>query len=128
MPVGKIFPLMLLIAALASCQMTSSGAGMGTGAGTGTGMGSSGGSTGALSISGFTFQPTPDTIAGGVSLTWTNLDGVTHTVTTDTGVTPAFDSGAMGPGTSYSLTLTLPGTYAYHCSIHTGMKGTIVVQ
>ena len=118
MPARKIFPLMLLIAALASCQMTSSGAGMG----------SSGGSSAALSISGFAFMPNPDTISSGVSLTWTNLDGVAHTVTADTGVTPAFDSGAIAPGASSSLVLTLPGTYAYHCSIHTSMKGTIIVQ
>jgi plastocyanin len=62
-----------------------------------------------------------------VTLTWTNYDGVAHTVT-DSALTPTFDSGNISQGTSYSLTLTIPGTYAYHCSIHPGMTGTIVVQ
>jgi plastocyanin len=121
-----ILTLVLLIVVMASCQMAGTGTGMGSGTGTGTGTGSSGGSTGALSISGFAFQPQTDTVSSGMRLTWTNHDGATHTVTAD-GMTPAFDSGNISPGASYSLTLTLPGTYTYHCKIHLGMTGTIVV-
>jgi plastocyanin len=109
MPARKILPLVLVMAAMASCQMAGSGAGV-------------------VAISGFSFQPAMTTISGGVSLTWTNYDSATHTVTTDSGVTPAFDSGNITPFISYSLVLTLPGTYAYHCSIHTSMRGTIIVQ
>ena len=122
MSVRKIFPFMLVIAAIASCKMTSAGTGAAVG------MGYSGGSTSAVAISGFSFQPAASTISGGISLTWTNHDGVTHTVTTDTGVTPGFDSGNISPGASYRLLLTLPGTYTYHCAIHTSMKGTLIVQ
>ena len=40
----------------------------------------------------------------------------------------AFTSGNLANGKTYSFTFTTPGTYAYHCAIHTYMKATIIVQ
>ncbi len=79
----------------------------------------------AVSISNFTFVPTPITVTHGNALTWTNTDGVQHTVTADDG---SFGSGKLSNGQTFSETLNTPGTYTYHCSIHTNMHGTVVVQ
>jgi plastocyanin len=45
-------------------------------------------------------------------------------VTADTN---SFASGNLQPGGSFSFTFTRPGTYAYHCSIHPSMHGSVVV-
>lgn len=40
---------------------------------------------------------------------------------------PAFDSGNLASGDSFSWTPEEPGTYGYHCTYHSGMTGTITV-
>ncbi len=75
-----------------------------------------------VSIANFAFTPNSITIAPGDSITWTNDDSTTHTVTgSDWG------SGDLAPGATFSHTFATNGTYAYHCSIHTFMTGTVVV-
>jgi plastocyanin len=123
MQARRILSLLLVTAALMSCSVGSMDYGSGSGM---TGSGSSG-SGGAPSISGFAFHPATITTSSGTTLTWTNHDGTAHTVTSTSGP-EAFDSKNIAPGSSYSLVLTLPGTYAYKCKIHAGMKGKIVVQ
>ncbi len=81
---------------------------------------------------GLTFQPATIRVTVGVNNTivWTNGDSVVHTVTSTSvpsGAT-AFDSGNVNAGKSFSVTLTVPGTYQYHCAIHSWMTGTIVVS
>ncbi|MEO8363932.1 MAG: cupredoxin domain-containing protein [Ilumatobacteraceae bacterium] len=75
-----------------------------------------------ISIKNLTF-----TVAGNVKstdvLSVTNRDGFTHTVTSDSG---AFDVTVEG-GTKEKLPTLSPGTYAFHCNIHTSMHGTLVV-
>jgi len=73
------------------------------------------------------FSPNPFTIslASQTKVTWGNNDGTTHTITADGG---AFNSGNIGGGGTFSHTFTTPGTYAYHCSIHPTMVGSIVVN
>ena len=77
-----------------------------------------------------TFKPTPDTIASGetVQFAW---HSVPHNVVWD--ATPAAVANIGDGDTGYtsgdsSRVLTAPGTYAYHCDIHDGMTGIIVVQ
>lgn len=79
----------------------------------------------AVSISNFAFVPTPITVAQGSPITWTNSDGVQHTVTADDG---SFGSLKLNKGDTFSQALQTPGTYNYHCSIHASMHGTIVVK
>jgi plastocyanin len=61
----------------------------------------------------------------GDAVTWTNDGGRTHTVTADYG---AFDSGDLSIGHQFTWTPTAPGTYTYHCAIHTAMLGVVHVR
>ena len=79
----------------------------------------------AVDIAGFAFSPQSVTVAVGDTVTWSNADVRSHTVTANGG---AFDTGTIGGNTSKSLTFSTAGTFAYHCRIHPSMTGTVVVQ
>jgi plastocyanin len=76
-------------------------------------------------IQGMAFNPVTITVSAGTTITWTNKDGVSHTVTSDTAL---FDSGTIASNGTYSHTFSTAGTFAYHCSIHTDMMATVVVN
>jgi len=78
-----------------------------------------------ITIKNFAFNPGSITVVIGVNntVTWTNEDTVTHTVTADGG---SFNS-SVPAGMTFTHTFTTAGIYAYHCSIHTYMKGTVRV-
>ena len=78
-----------------------------------------------VNIVNFSFAPGTLPISAGTTVTWTNNDSTTHHVASDTGV---FDSGDMAPNATFSYTFKSTGTFPYHCSIHTYMKGTIAVH
>ena len=78
----------------------------------------------AASNNGPGFAPTPLTVPAGTTVTFGNNDGTTHTATADNGAWNV----SLTPGQTNTTTLTTPGTYTYHCTIHSFMKGTIVVQ
>jgi len=81
------------------------------------------------------FSPQNVTVVIGVNNTvmWTNNDtnngGTDHTVTSSSvpSGAAAFDSGIMKEGATFTQTFMTPGTYEYHCSIHSWMKGSVVV-
>ncbi len=78
-----------------------------------------------VEISGFAFKPDTLTIPPGTTVTWTNLDGPPHTVTTrETG----YDSKRLSTGDTFSYTFEQNGTYEYYCSIHPSMTATIIVE
>ena len=79
-----------------------------------------------IAISNFAFSPSALTVKKGDTVTWTNQDSASHTVTSDSG--SELSSSTLPQGGTYSHTFTVAGTYNYHCSIHTMMKGTIIVQ
>ena len=79
----------------------------------------------AVSIANFAFAPASMTVAVGTTVTWTNTDSAGHTVTADDG---SFKSDKLATGATFSQTFTKAGTYAYHCSIHSSMTGTITVH
>ncbi|HXO84096.1 MAG TPA: cupredoxin domain-containing protein [Gemmatimonadales bacterium] len=88
--------------------------------------GSTGGHGNAITVSNNSFNPNPDTAAVGVvTFTWTNASN-SHNVTWSTGPTTPANSATMTTGT-YQATLA-QGTYTYHCTVHQGMNGTIVVE
>lgn len=81
------------------------------------------------------FAPAKLVVVIGVNNTieWVNMDNVTHTVVA-TGVPSGaamFASGGSGlsNGQTFTVTLAVPGTYTYHCSIHpVWMQGQIIVK
>ncbi len=77
------------------------------------------------------FSPDAIVVVVGVNNTifWNNSDVAPHTATSDPGDPAAFDTGTISPGAaSTGITLTVPGTYTYHCSFHSWMQGTITVK
>ena len=71
------------------------------------------------------YQPDPVTVQAGQSVTWTWEDqGNQHSVSADNG---SFESCLQGAGATFTTTFTTAGTYAYHCSIHPQMKGSVTV-
>lgn len=91
--------------------------------------GGGGAKTASVTMKGFAFGPATVTIAKGGSVTFTNNDGTTHTVSSGTAPNKdgKFDKEVAG-GSETTITLDTPGTYTYFCNIHQTMKGTIVVN
>ncbi|MDA4128267.1 MAG: plastocyanin/azurin family copper-binding protein [Thaumarchaeota archaeon] len=71
------------------------------------------------------FSPSNFTAKVGQTVTWSNGDGSTHTVTSKG--SSLFDSGNIASGGTFSYTFTQAGTYQYYCTIHPWMIGTVVV-
>jgi plastocyanin len=80
-----------------------------------------------VTIKSYSFNPGTIKVVIGVNNTvvWTNEDAVKHTVTSDNGSWGS--PGGLSPGGTYTYTFMSPGTYPYHCSIHTFMTGTVIV-
>ncbi|MEO8363933.1 MAG: cupredoxin domain-containing protein [Ilumatobacteraceae bacterium] len=75
-----------------------------------------------ITISGAVFSVTGD-VNSADTVSVTNNDSFKHTVTSDDGV---FDVAVEG-GATESLPALSPGTYAFHCKIHSTMHGTLTV-
>ena len=84
--------------------------------------------TGSIDIKNMMFTPSQITVQKGGTVTWTNNDTTTHTVVDDLSNVGGPNSGDIAPGATYSFTFNKTGSFQYHCSIHTSMRGTIVVQ
>ena len=76
-------------------------------------------------IKNYTYTPSPVTIKVGQSVAWIDDDQNAHTVTA---VDASFDSGNIDNGGTYTHTFIKAGTYAYYCTYHTYMKGTVIVK
>jgi plastocyanin len=76
-------------------------------------------------IKNFDYSPMALTVSAGSTVTWKNLDGEPHTVTSTDGL---FRSGALDENDSYSFKFDKPGIYKYVCSIHPKMMATITVK
>jgi plastocyanin len=84
----------------------------------------------AVSItSAFAFEPAAVTISRGASVTWTNTSGNNHTVTSGTPEQPSNKfNRALEPKATFTVKFDDAGTFAYFCSIHMTMRGTVVVR
>jgi plastocyanin len=71
------------------------------------------------------YGPSQLDVLPGETVLWSNVSQRTHTVTSDTGL---FDSGHLPSGDRFSFTFSRPGTYKYHCTIHTSIVGEIDVR
>jgi plastocyanin len=71
------------------------------------------------------FTPDDVDVAVGTTVTWMNTDSVSHTSTSNAS---GWNSGTIAPGRQFSFTYQTAGTFPYHCAIHPGMVGTVVVR
>ena len=80
-----------------------------------------------VSIASMAFNPPSLTVKKGSIVRWVNNDVVAHTVmfTRQSGITCG--TGIMSSAQSCSVKFDDLGTYAYTCSIHPGMQGTVIV-
>jgi plastocyanin len=76
-----------------------------------------------VGIANFAFHPPTLRIAKGSQVTFSNSSKVTHTATRG----GAFDTGPIKPGRSVTVRFKQKGSFRYHCTIHPGMRGKIVV-
>jgi len=77
------------------------------------------------------FLPNSLEIRVGDTVSWSNDDTATHTVTSGTvtaGVTGVFDSGLLMAGATFEFTFNETGKYDYFCMVHPWMTGTVNVN
>ena len=110
-----LVPVVVLSLALVGCGSSSKKS---------SSTGSTGASASAISIKELTFSPATLNVKVGTTVTVKNDDTPTHTWTADDG---SFDE-QLSPGASATHTFDKAGTFAYHCKIHSSMKGTVVVS
>jgi len=92
---------------------------------------------GASTLTDKAFSPNPIQAKVGQTVVWTNDDSAFHTVTSGKiGAADAgkmFDSGLQGPtaltakGKTFEHTFDTAGEFDYHCTLHPGMTGKVVV-
>jgi plastocyanin len=70
------------------------------------------------------YSPRAVSAAAGDTITWVNRGRAVHTATADG---PAFDSGLVAPEGRFTFRASTPGTFAYHCTVHPSMRGTVTV-
>ena len=82
------------------------------------------------------FNPSSVSISVGQTVTWDYEDsGTPHSVTSDTGLFDSNPTCGQSSGTcltsngqTFQFTFTAPGTYGYHCRIHSFMTGVVDVS
>lgn len=89
------------------------------------------GADSACATAGNCFEPDKLSIQPGTSVTWTNNDQVSHTVTSgnpsDNQTGTLFDSSLIAPGKQFTFTFKDAGTFHYFCQVHPWMTGEVVV-
>ena len=81
--------------------------------------------SGVVNMQDFAFSPVTTIVGKGDTVTWTNNDSAAHHVVADNG---SFDLGNQDSGATVKFTFTKLGVFNYHCSIHSSMKGTVIVK
>ena len=83
--------------------------------------------TNSVTYKGFAVVQKTIKVKKGTTVTWTNEDSAKHDVTPDQPTANFKASELFGKGGTYKMTFNTVGTFAYHCSPHPYMKGTIEV-
>jgi plastocyanin len=74
----------------------------------------------------YVFVPSTIHAQSGDTVTVYNYDQLIHRIVADDG---SFDAGVMNPGSSFTVKAGAPGAViSYHCTIHSRMKGSIIVD
>jgi plastocyanin len=84
-----------------------------------------------VSLKDIAFNPETVTVKKGGTVTWTNDESVPHDVTKTGGPGPDFksgDSGGMKQGDTFQQLFAKPGEVDYVCTVHSDMKGKVVVK
>lgn len=76
-------------------------------------------------IDGMQFSPQTLEVNVGDTVIWKNKDPFPHTATSDGN---GFDSGNIGADRSWKYVAKTRGTYPYVCSLHSNMRGVLVVK
>jgi plastocyanin len=76
-------------------------------------------------MEGVAFKPETLTVQRGDTVVWINKDLFPHTATAQD---RTFDSREIAPDNSWKLTPARNGTFAYICTLHPTMKGTLIVK
>ena len=76
-----------------------------------------------VAIVDFAFEPATLEVAPGSTVVWTNTGAAPHTVTGEFA-----DSGTLEPGGTFQHTFDTEGEFAYVCSFHPQMVGTVSVR
>ena len=79
-----------------------------------------------VKIDNFTFDAQTITVPVGTTVTWVNNDDIPHTVVADDKKT--FRSKVLDTDEKFTYTFSKAGTFAYFCSVHPKMIGTVVVK
>lgn len=82
--------------------------------------------TNSVSIEGFNFKSPDIKVKVGSKVSWTNNDGVAHTVQENDGKDGP-KSESLAQKDVYSFTFKTVGVFHYICSIHPDMTGTVTV-
>jgi plastocyanin len=71
------------------------------------------------------YSPNPLTVKVGQQINWKNNDSIAHSATST-----SFDTGSIAPFSAHDnpVTMSTAGTLTFHCSLHAGETGSIVVQ
>jgi plastocyanin len=79
----------------------------------------------AVTMDGTTFSPSELSVRVGETVAWTNQDPFPHNVTSALG---GFHSPDLEPGQTWRWHAAKAGTFPYVCTLHPGMKGTLIVN
>jgi len=70
------------------------------------------------------FSPASIEVPTGTTVSWSNSSDRDHNVTAEDG---SFASGELAEGGRFSHTFSREGAFGYFCTLHSGMRGTVVV-
>jgi len=122
----RVSASLLAMLALSACGGDSTGSGGGGGGGGGGAFTSAA----TVHLTSASYSPSVVNLNKGGVITWTADTNVEHTITPDApGQAGAWASTGMdASGQTFSHTFNTAGDFAYHCNIHSTMKGVIHVQ
>jgi plastocyanin len=81
--------------------------------------------SGASALTVTAYSPNPVNVTVGTTVRWSNADSTPHNATADGGL---FSTGNLNGGSTFDFKFQTAGTFAYHCTLHPNMVGTVVVQ
>ena len=82
----------------------------------------------AVTMQNISFSPSSSQVKVGDTVTWTNDESVGHDVTADDGSFKSGPPGGMKQGDTFEHKFDQAGSFAYKCTVHPNMTGTVQVS